>query len=282
MLMQVKALKDRTMFFEVSDDYWKRFMKKMSAGIKAYYVSTAIVGALCMVTSAAAQSTVPLAPTPIVTVRTAQPPGPCVASGDCTSMRAGLGQGDFLLRLSALGVLPQNTSSRVKVIGGKVSATNQIAPELTFEYFLTDHVSLDLIAASTRHELAVQDSAIGKVDLGSTWVLPPTVTAAWHFRPHRRFNPYVGVGMTLAFFYDIKPAGGAVQKLDLRTTVGPAANIGFDYQLKGNWFVNMDAKQMFLSVPAYINERGGGAGPFIHARDSLNPTTVAAGIEYRF
>ena len=233
----------------------------------------------------APQATVsaPMTAAPVPQVNIAQPSsGHCGLFETCANTKIGLGKGDFLIRLSALGVLPQDTSSRVKVIGGRVKATNQVAPEFTFEYFFTAHISLDLIAASTRHELAAEDTALGKVDLGSTWVLPPTLTLAWHFRPHKRFNPYAGVGLTLAFFHNISPAGGAVQKLDLRTTVGPAANVGFDYQLVGNWFFNFDAKQMWLSVPAFVNERGGASGPYIHARDSLNPTTVAAGIEYRF
>lgn len=254
-------------------------MKTTSLFLRMLGISTAFIAAAPL--TAVAQSA-GYTNAPVVTLKAPAVQPACGLFETCAATRRGLGKGDFLLRVSALGVLPQNTSSRVGVIGGRVSATNQVMPELTFEYFLTDHISLDLIAASTRHDLAVQNSALGKVDLGSAWVLPPTVTAAWHFRPHHRFNPYVGVGMTLAFFYDMKPAGGAVQKLDLRTTVGPTANIGFDYQVAGNWFVNVDAKQMFLSVPAYINERGGGVGPFIHARDSLNPTTVAAGIEYRF
>nr|WP_294914852.1 OmpW family outer membrane protein [uncultured Neokomagataea sp.] len=254
-------------------------MKISSMFMRILGVSTALMAVAPVVASA--QSTA-YTTAPMVTLNAPKVQEKCGLFETCANTKQGLGKGDFLVRVSALGVLPENTYSRVGVIGGHVSATNQVMPELTFEYFLTDHISVDLIAASTRHELAVQNSALGKVDLGSTWVLPPTITAAWHFRPHHRFNPYIGAGMTLAFFYNINPAGGAVQKLDLRTTVGPAANIGFDYQVAGNWFVNVDAKQMFLSVPAYINERGGGAGPFIHARDSLNPTTVAAGIEYRF
>lgn len=205
----------------------------------------------------------------------------------CANTKIGLGRGDFLIRASAIGVLPEDMSSSVGVIGGRVKATNQVMPELTFEYFFSDHISLDLIAASTRHELAAEGTALGHVDVGSTWVLPPTLTLAWHFRPHKRFNPYIGAGMTLAFFYNMQPAGGAVNKLDLRTTVGPAADIGFDYQLAGNWFLNVDAKQMFLSVPGRLNDGATNgvaapSGPSIHVRDSLNPTVVGMGIGYRF
>jgi len=205
----------------------------------------------------------------------------------CPSTKIGLGKGDFLLRASALGVIPENKSSNVSLIGGTVHTTNQVMPELTAQYFFTDNFAIDLIAASTRHELSVHGSALGKVDLGSTWVLPPTLTASWHFRPHKRFNPYIGVGLTVAFFYAIHPAGGAVNKMQLSTAVGPTADIGFDYQLAGNWFLNFDAKQMFLNTTAFLNDRPthgqlAPSGPFIKAHDSLDPTVVAMGIGYRF
>lgn len=210
--------------------------------------------------------------------------GHCGLFQTCASTRIGLGRGDFIIRLSALGVMPEDRDSKVwlngNAIPGRIKTTRQVMPELTFEYFFTDNVSIDLIAASTRHEVAAEGTPLGKIDVGSAWVLPPTVTLAWHFRPHKRFNPYVGVGGTLAWFHNVSPAGGVVQKLNVGVTGGPSFNVGFDYQLVGNWFFNFDVKQMFMRMHAWANDRGSGA--FIKAHDSLDPTVVGAGIEYRF
>jgi len=211
-------------------------------------------------------------------------PHRCGLFETCASTRIGLGKGDALIRLSAIGVMPEDIGSRVWLNGaaipGSIKASRQAAPELTFEYFLTDHVSVDLIAASTRHELAATGTPLGHLDIGSTWVLPPTLTFAWHFRPHKRFNPYAGLGGTLAFFHNTSPAGGVVQKLNLGVTGGPSLDIGFDYQIVGNWFFNVDAKQMFMRAHAWANDRQSGA--FIKAHDSLDPTVVGMGIGYRF
>ena len=210
--------------------------------------------------------------------------GHCGLFETCASTKIGLGKGDFLIRLSALGVMPEDRDSKVwlngNAIPGRVKTTRQVMPELTFEYFFTDNISIDLIAASTRHEVAAEGTPFGKVDVGSAWVLPPTVTLAWHFRPHKRFNPYLGVGGTLAWFHNVSPAGGLVQKLNVGVTGGPSVNAGFDYQLVGNWFFNFDVKQMFVRMHAWANDRESGA--FIKAHDSLDPTVVGAGIEYRF
>ncbi len=113
----------------------------------------------------------------------------------CSTTKIGLGKGDFIVRLSALGILPQDRDSKVWLNGaaipGHIKTTNQVMPELTFEYFFTDNISIDLIAASTRHEVAAKGTPLGNIDIGSAWALPPTLTVAWHFRPHKRFNPYV-------------------------------------------------------------------------------------------
>lgn len=220
---------------------------------------------------------------PVVAPVMAPPPshgGHCGIFETCASTKIGLGKGDFLIRLSALGVLPEDRDSKVwaggaVLPGARAKTTRQVMPELTFEYFFTDHISADLIAASTRHEVAVEGSALGHIDAGSAWVLPPTITIAYHFRPHKRFNPYVGVGATLAFFHNESPAGGLVKKLNVGTTGGPSFNVGFDYQLVGNWFFNFDVKQMFMRMHAWANDGGGVDGvPRIKVHDSLDPTVV--------
>jgi outer membrane protein len=85
------------------------------------------------------------------------------------------------------------------------------------------------------------------------------------------------------WFYNMQGANGS--SLNSAFTAGPTINVGFDYQLVGNWFFNADVKQMFVSMHAY--EKGGqvnglAAGGHIRAQDSLDPTVVSAGIAYRF
>ncbi|WP_395495433.1 OmpW family protein [Acetobacter sp. KSO5] len=215
--------------------------------------------------------------------------GHCGIFQTCASTKIGLGKGDFMIRLSGVGVLPQDRDSNVKLNGSTLprthlSTTNQAMPELTLEYFLTDNISVDLIATSTRHEVAALGSAVGgKLDVGSAWVLPPTLTFAWHFRPHKRFNPYVGVGVTAMWFHNMKGNTGSplgLSKLNAGFTGGPAVNAGFDYQLVGNWFFNADVKQMFVRMHAWVENPAETLK--VRAHESLDPTVVSAGIAYRF
>jgi outer membrane protein len=141
--------------------------------------------------------------------------------------------GTVMVRIRAIGVIPENLSSSVSAIGGHV-------------------------------------------DVGSVYVLPPTVTLQYHFMPQSRFSPYVGAGMTVAFFYDSHPSLPTVKSVGFSNSVGPAIQAGFDYSVGVACFVNFDVKQIFLNTTARIN---GGA---IVAKTSLDPTIVGAGIGYRF
>ncbi|MGI4793783.1 MAG: OmpW/AlkL family protein [Janthinobacterium lividum] len=184
--------------------------------------------------------------------------------------------GTVMVRVRAIGVLPQNSSSSVSGIGGSVAVTNTPAPEIDLSYFFTDSIAVEGIAASTRHDVSATHTALGHVDVGSVWVLPPTVTLQYHFMPRQRFSPYLGAGMTAAFFYDSSPANPTVTKVGFSNNVGAAIQAGFDYNISGHWFANFDVKQIFLNTTARIN---GGA---IIAKTALNPTIVGAGIGYRF
>ena len=75
------------------------------------------------------------------------------------------------------------------MIGGTPDASNSATAQLDLTYFVTPNFALNLIAATTRHELEVRNSAIGTVDLGRVWVLPPTLTLQYHPLPGSRVSP---------------------------------------------------------------------------------------------
>ncbi len=196
---------------------------------------------------------------------------------DLSAPPVGKEAGTLMLRLRGIGVMPLDSSSSVSVIGGHVDVSNSAAPELDFTYFITDHVAVELIAATTQHDIAVTNSALGaRTPVGSVWVLPPTLTAQYHFFPHQRFSPYIGVGINATFFYGAHAAGGAVNRLGLDNNVGAVLQAGVDYNVGGHWFLNADVKQIFLNTTASVNS---GA---IKAKVALNPLVVGAGVGYRF
>lgn len=190
--------------------------------------------------------------------------------------------GNILVRVGVIGVLPQNLGSAVTVTGVgtvpglHVHASDSVTPEIDGSYFLTPHVSLELIAATSRHNTWVEGGGVGKIKVGSVWVLPPTLTAQYHFAQIGMIRPYAGVGLTVAFFYGTSPAAG-LSSTGYSTAVGPTLDAGFDIPVSGNWSVNFDVKQMFINTAVHLDH-----GAFATAHTELDPTVIRLGIGYKF
>ena len=187
--------------------------------------------------------------------------------------------GDFVVGLSGIGVLPTN-GGRVDRIGGEPRASNSGTAQLDFTYFLAPQVSLNLIAATTQHDVSVRNSAIGDVALGHVWALPPTLTLQVHPLPQARFSPYAGVGVNFTVFYG---EGGrrdrAVSDVSIGNSWGLALNAGVDYELSPRWALNLDVKKIFFLEPDVKVDTAIGR---INARAEISPWVVGAGVRYRF
>ncbi len=190
--------------------------------------------------------------------------------------------GDLVIGLGAIGVLPENGNrANVDTIGGRVRASNSATAQVDFTYFLNPNISLNLIVASTQHDLTAKGTALGNVALGSTWVLPPTLTLQYHPLPQSRFSPYVGAGINYTVFYgaDHSGANPAVRSVAVNNTFGFALNAGIDYEVSGPWAINLDVKKLFMSPNAAV---GTNLGVKLHAQTELNPLVVGMSVRYRF
>ena len=103
------------------------------------------------------------------------------------------------VRLRGVSVQP-NEKSNVSAIGGDVNISNSFIPELDFTYFFNKNVAAELILGTTKHKVVDEKSALGDVDLGSVWLLPPTLTLQYHFYPTKTLKPYVGAGLNYTIF----------------------------------------------------------------------------------
>jgi outer membrane protein len=186
--------------------------------------------------------------------------------------------GDFMIGASVITVVP-NDGGSVDLIGGTPSASVAVTPQLDFTYFFTPNFAVNLIAATTRHDLEVKGSAIGTVDLGHVWALPPTLTFQYHPLPTSQFSPYVGVGVNWTMFYS---EGGGYSAPVLRTRVdnawGVALNAGLDIELAPNWLLNLDVKWIYLRPDVDVDTSVGRIG----ATANLDPWIFGVGVRYRF
>jgi outer membrane protein len=174
---------------------------------------------------------------------------------------------DWLVRVRAIYVDPAvSTDGALSALGTSVSS--QFAPEVDISYFFTKNIALELIAATTKHNVSVLGA-----DIGSVKVLPPTLTLQYHFTDLGAFKPYVGAGINYTYFYDQNLAGGTI-KVD-KSSFGGALQVGLDYMLDKNWLINADIKKIWMSTD--VNALGVPLGTL-----SIDPWVFGVGVGYRF
>jgi outer membrane protein len=175
------------------------------------------------------------------------------------------------VRVRAIGVFPDVGSSDVN-IGGDADVGDAVTPEVDITYFLTDHVAAELIAATAQHQV----DYTGNVNLGDTWILPPTVTLQYHFTPDNAFSPYVGAGVNYSLFYG-EDSGAGFTDLEVDGGFGFALQGGVDYWLDEHWGLNVDVKKLWLDIDVHLNN-----GTIRTGDLELDPWIVGTGVSYRF
>jgi outer membrane protein len=181
---------------------------------------------------------------------------------------------DFLFRLRGIGVIPDEGGSTS--IGGSPEIDNQVVPEFDITYFFTPNLAAELILAVTPHDASVERTALGNVDIGSVWLLPPTLTLQYHFRPDAQFRPYVGAGVNYTVFFNEEEDNPVINNIEYDSSFGGALQVGFDYGINKNWAWNVDVKKVWINTDVSINN---GA---VRGDVDIDPWIVGTGIAYRF
>ncbi len=180
----------------------------------------------------------------------------------------------LLVRGRFIAVVPQE-SADISSIGGDVDISNAYVPELDLTWFFTKNIAVEAIAAITPHDVKATNTSLGNVDLGSVWLLPPTVLLQYH-HPIGKWKPYVGAGVNYTVFFNEDAPGGTVTHISYDNSFGWAMQAGVDYSLTDHWLLNLDIKKLFLNTDVNINN---GA---IKANVDIDPWIVGVGIGYRF
>lgn len=191
----------------------------------------------------------------VVAVALAAVPARAQDVGD-TGIRAG----DVLLRARAIMVAPNESSGGILPTfpAEKVSLNNSFMPEVDVTYMVTDNIGFELIASTTKHAASGRTGTTGAIGkLASTWVLPPTLTAQYHFNSHGAVRPYVGAGVNYSIFWDEKASKGLVgavgpTKVRMSDSLGWAVQAGIDIDLTPNVFANFDVKYIDIDTNARL------------------------------
>lgn len=216
-------------------------------------------------------------------------------------------QGDWVVRLRAVNINPSESSKlgeqTDKVLGSgfadilygspnaNLKVDSNTIPELDISYYVTKNISLELILAlGTKHDVSVSPgTGVVNKDLGEVNLLPPTLTAQWHFRPDQTFDPYVGAGVSYIRAMDNGLTARTPDVQDLndshriridRNMWGPALQAGFDINLKDGWMINFDVKKIWFDTDVKLSVNGGDYKKI--DKLDIDPLVVGIGFGKRF
>lgn len=200
-----------------------------------------------------------------------------------TSVPAFAEKGDILLRARVINVMPSEESSSILPAfpGERVSVDNSPAPEFDITYMATDNIGFELIAATTKHSASGVTGTTGSIGkLAKTWVLPPTLTAQYHFAPDAAIRPYIGAGINYTIFYnekstnDLEAAVGDT-KVNLKDSFGWALQAGMDIPLNDRISLNFDVKYLDIDTTATLRTTDAGTQ---RVKINLDPIVVGVGL----
>ncbi len=186
-------------------------------------------------------------------------------------------KGDFIVTGRVTDVFSQADNAITTAAGAdtglKVDVGDSVMPTLGFTYFLTDHLAVEAILGTTKHDIRAQGAATDAL-VHETWVLPPVVTLQYRPLSTGRVSPYVGAGVNYMLFYSGKDKNGFT--VDLDNGFGYALQTGADIGIQGPWSLNVDVKKVWFNTDANIND---GA---LKSDVDLDPWVVSVGVGRKF
>lgn len=201
--------------------------------------------------------------------------------------------GDIIVRAGAITVDPHEDSSGIGSplgdLGGHATVDSSTQLGLNFAYMMTDHLGLELLAATPfSHDIGISGLPGGLAglngNLGDVKQLPPTLSLVYYpLDKNYAFQPYVGIGINYTAFYDASTSGSAEAKgfsnLDVSDSWGASAQIGADYMINDNWMINGQIRYIDIDTNAHVDLAGVGN---LKVNVEVDPWVYMVGLGYKF
>lgn len=204
-------------------------------------------------------------------------------------------KGDFVLRLGAVNVDPDSDSSNIN-LPGVPTLNTEVDDDTQFGiipmYMVTDHVGIELLAATPfEHDITLNGKGVN-LNAGSTKHLPPTLTAQYYPRGGKEgWQPFVGVGVNYTIFFDedtdkeldntlnaIIGSDPSSTDLNLDNSFGLAFQAGVDIPFAKNWAISAAVWYIDIDTNAKVSTDVAN----VHFKTNIDPFVYHLGIAHRF
>ena len=197
--------------------------------------------------------------------------------------------GQVMVKLGWNKIIPKVKSDDLTapaLPGSKIDIKSASALFFTATYMITDDISVEALGGLPyKHDIVGAGAVAGVGKIGSIHQVSPTVLLQYRFlAADGPFRPYVGAGPTFAKFYGSKGSaaltavtnpGGPPTTIGGDTEWGATIELGGNYKIDKNWFIDAALLKTFISTKATLS-----TGQSTKAK--LNPIAINASIGYTF
>lgn len=203
--------------------------------------------------------------------------------------------GDWLVRGRLIYLAPNDESDSltsdndINVGNMTIGVDSALALDVDITYMIAEHWGVELfLDSSSKHKIySAGNRFVSLADgtIANTRMLPPALVLQYHFFPGATIRPYAGVGANYTIFFSEKASSllntnfDGVSDFKLENSFGLVAQIGADYHLDNDFFVNIDLKYMNIDTIAAFKS---GAFGNITVDTKINPWVIGFGVGRRF
>lgn len=171
--------------------------------------------------------------------------------------------------------------------GSKVNVDSSTRPVLMATYGYTDNLSVQAaLGLPYKHELSGAGAIAGTGNLGTFKALLPTVFGQYRFfEPKSMVRPYVGLGLTYAYFFDATGSGQLTSVTNIGSTAPTTFKVDNKFALTGQigvavsfndrWFADLSFTKTKLKTDLTFSSGQ-------HQDIRLDPATIGFGVGYKF
>jgi outer membrane protein len=209
----------------------------------------------------------------------------CAAGGAAMAQSAGT----WMVKAGVNNIDPHVTSgdlSPPSLPGTKVDVKSATSGILTGTYMVTDAVSVEFyVGLPYKHDIEGDGAIKGVGKIGSVKQVSPTIFGQYRFMPaNSSFRPYVGLGLTYAYFYGeegsgtltaLTNPGGPPTTMSASSSFGLSPQVGLSFRFSDRWFVDASVIKTFVKNTTTLS-----TGQKIDTK--LDPLSTNVSLGYRF
>lgn len=196
--------------------------------------------------------------------------------------------GRWMLKAGVNRIAPDVSSGNLSapsLPGSQVDIESASSVILTATYFLDASTSVELYTGLPyEHDVKGAGAIAGFGTIATVKQIAPTVFGQYRFGAPGGMRPYVGLGLTYAYFYGeegsgaltaLTNPGGPPTRLEADSAFGLSPQVGIALPLGGRWVLDASIIKTFLKSTAKLS-----TGQSVDVK--IDPLSVNVSIGYRF